>query len=145
MENQHRSINAHIFHTSLAINLLLRALLLCAGQSAIGAQAAELKIDGVFDEPAWAQAQTLDDLVLVEPFTKVPAQLKTTVRLLAQPEGLALAFVCMQPPEVVRTGAVRARDAEPKSDAVTAVIDFDGTGQRAYQLGWRLAVCGHAN
>jgi len=134
MENQHRSINAHIFHTSLAINLLLRALLLCAGQSAIGAQAAELKIDGVFDEPAWAQAQTLDDLVLVEPFTKVPAQLKTTVRLLAQPEGLALAFVCMQPPEVVRTAAVRARDAEPKSDAVTAVIDFDGTGQRAYQF-----------
>lgn len=124
MENQDQGVNRY----------LLLALLLCMGQCAFGANVAALQIDGVFDEPAWAQAQTLDELVLVEPFTKMPAHLKTTVRVLAQPEGLALAFVCTQPPEVTRTAAVRARDATPMSDAVTAVIDFDGTGQRAYQF-----------
>ena len=124
MENQDQGVNRY----------LLLALLLCMGQCAFGANVAALQIDGVFDEPAWAQAQTLDELVLVEPFTKMPAHLKTTVRVLAQPEGLALAFVCTQPPEVTRTAAVSARDATPKSDAVTAVIDFDGTGQRAYQF-----------
>lgn len=114
------------------LSRLLHALILTILHQSAHADA--LKIDGVFDEPAWAQAQTLDDLVLVEPFTKASAALQTRVRLLAQPEGLALGFVCTQPPEVVRTAAVRARDAEAKGDAVTVAVDFDGTGQRAYQF-----------
>jgi Domain of unknown function (DUF5916) len=95
---------------------------------------AAIIVDGAPSESAWTDASVISDFALTKPFNRSKPRLQTHVKLLSTPEGLALAFICDQPDATTRSDDARARDAEPNSDAVTAIIDFDGNGSRAYEF-----------
>jgi len=98
------------------------------------ALAATLRIDGRADEPAWADAQAFDQFVVTEPFTRAAAAQPTAVRLLATPEGIALAFRSVQLPGVPRQRERTPRDADAPGDRVNVYIDFNADGQVAYNF-----------
>ena len=91
-------------------------------------------MDGALNEPQWDEASEITEFALTQPFNRTTPRLKTTVKLLATPEGLAITFICDQPEIASRSNDSRPRDADPNSDAVTAIIDFDGNSSRAYEF-----------
>lgn len=96
--------------------------------------ASEIKIDGVLESDEWVEAQVFNSFTVTYPFKLTTPQLKTLVKVLSLPEGLAIAFLCEQPRDVKRNNPARPRDATPNSDTVSAVIDFDGNSSRAYEF-----------
>jgi hypothetical protein len=107
-------------------------LLLCLPEL-LWAQTA-LVLDGQIQADEWRDATKINDFARTQPFNRRPATLSTEVWMRATPDGLALGFLCAQPKEVALSAPARARDAIPNSDAVSAIIDFDGTGNRAYEF-----------
>lgn len=105
-----------------------------AAIAALNSAQLAIVVDGNPDETQSAQSQEITDFALTQPFNRTTPRLKTTVKLLATPEGLALAFICDQPDLASRRADSRPRDAEPNSDAVSAIIDFDGNNNRAYEF-----------
>ena len=72
---------------------------------------------------------------VTSPLTLEPARWSTSAEITSSPEGIHIKVNCQQPASVVRAAPTRARDSKDlESDAVSVVIDFDGTGQRAYVL-----------
>ncbi len=110
------------------------SLVTFAALAALNSATAGIEINGVLTEAQWAQATQITDFALTLPFNRTPARLPTVVKVLALPEGLAIAFVCEQPDADSRSADARARDAQPNSDAVSAIIDFDGNRNRAYEF-----------
>jgi len=82
----------------------------------------------------WADAQAFDQFVVTEPFTRAAAAQPTAVRLLATPEGIALAFRSVQLPGVPRQRERTPRDADAPGDRVNVYIDFNADGQVAYNF-----------
>ncbi len=101
--------------------------------------AAGLTIDGRLDESQWQSAQVFEDFVVVEPFTRAEPTYPTTVRLLALPEGIAVGFHNVQPPDVPRQRELTARDADMPGDRVNLFIDFNADGEVAYNFTVSLA------
>ena len=96
---------------------------------------ASIKVDGHLDEPEWADAQTFNNLVVIDPMTLAAPAFDTAARVAATEEGLAVAMICGQPSTAKRTRTVTSRDAQEfDSDSVTVMIDFDGTGKTAYEF-----------
>lgn len=58
-----------------------------------------LTIDGVFDEPDWAQAEAIDGLTMTEPQEGVPASARTRVRVIADRRAIAFAVECDDDPD----------------------------------------------
>ena len=105
-----------------------------AAIAALNSAQTNIEFDGTPVEPQWSDAKVITDFALTQPFNRTEPRLKTQVKVLATPDGLAVAFICDQPDVAGRSAAARPRDAEPKSDAVTAIIDFDGNSSRAYEF-----------
>lgn len=59
-----------------------------------GAMAAGLQVDGALDEPMWAAAPTIDQLVQTDPEEGQPATMRTTIRVMAGASSLAIGIVC---------------------------------------------------
>lgn len=117
-------------HAAIAVGTVL---FVCASWA--GARESELRIDGLADEAVWKDAQTFADFVQTQPLTLGPPRYATHVRMLSLPEGLAVAFEVEQPADEPAHRARRARDASPMaSDLVYVMVDFDGTGSRAYEF-----------
>jgi len=96
---------------------------------------AEITINGIPDETEWASAQSFRDFVVINPLTLETPRLATETKVLSLPEGLAVAFICEQPPEEARTRTQTLLDAARfDSDSVSLMIDFDGTGKIAYEF-----------
>jgi len=109
---------------------LLLALFLFPGSSY-----SEIKIDGRLDEAEWSNSQSFRDFVVIDPLTLEKPGLATEVKLLSVQEGLAVAFICEQPKDIPRVRTVTQRDARSfDSDSISLMIDFDGTGQVAYEF-----------
>jgi len=101
---------------------------------------AELKIDGLLEEPEWVDARSFRDFVVVDPLTYDTPRLTTEARILSTPKGIAVAFICDQPSGESRTRTITQRDAMKfDSDSVTLMIDFDGTGKIAYEFSVSIA------
>jgi hypothetical protein len=95
----------------------------------------EIKVDGKLDEAEWSTSQSFKDFVVIDPLTFEKPGQTTEVRLLSVQEGLAVAFICDQSPDVARVRTITQRDAKSfDSDSVSVMIDFDGTGQVAYEF-----------
>ncbi len=105
-----------------------------AAIAALNSAHAAIVVDGALNEPQWDEASEITEFALTQPFNRTTPRLKTTVKLLATPEGLAITFICDQPEIASRSNDSRPRDADPNSDAVTAIIDFDGNSSRAYEF-----------
>ena len=97
----------------------------------------EINVDGIIDEPEWEEAQSFRDFVVIDPWTLDAPRVTTETRVLSLPEGLAVAFICDQPPEESRTRTITMRDSSSfDSDYVSLMIDFDGS----YQVGYEFSV-----
>ncbi|MDB9823293.1 DUF5916 domain-containing protein [Deltaproteobacteria bacterium] len=116
--------------TAMIISLFLAVWLLAprAGFAAIN-------VDGRLDESEWTGAQSFSDFLVIDPLTLSTPRLPTEVRILSASDGLAVAFICEQPPEETRTRTITMRDAGNfYSDSVSLMIDFDGTHEIAYEF-----------
>ncbi len=100
---------------------------------------AELRIDGVPDEPEWQTAQHITDFKIVQPLTRAVSQQATEAWILATPAGLAVAFKNTQSPDVPRKRQRTQRDQPAPVDRVNVVIDYDGDGATGYNFTVNLA------
>ena len=111
--------------------LLLWAVLCCAMPSQ---GFAAIKIDGVLDEPEWAEAMVYGDFVTVEPLTGDPAKYATEVRMITNKDGIFVGFKNYQPASVKRVNRQFPRDAQIEADRNVVSIDFDGTALAGYDF-----------
>ncbi|MCC6241431.1 MAG: carbohydrate binding family 9 domain-containing protein, partial [Gemmatimonadaceae bacterium] len=77
---------------------------------------ARITLDGRFDEPVWATADSVTDFLQRDPSEGQPASERTVVRVLATPDGLAVGWWCYdrEPHRIVRSQL--RRDAELRTD-----------------------------
>ncbi len=109
-------------------------LVLLAASVLAPANAAQVNIDGVVDEPAWGEARRFERFFVTEPFTRGAPRHPTEVRLLGTPDGIAVAFICTHPPSTPRQRAITPRDADMPGDRVNVYLDFDGDARIAYNF-----------
>tara|TARA_B110001450_G_scaffold63697_1_gene60386 strand:+ start:71 stop:2350 length:2280 start_codon:yes stop_codon:yes gene_type:complete len=95
---------------------------------------AAISIDGVLDEPEWADAEVYGDFVTVEPLTGAPAKYATEVRMITSEDGIFVGFKNYQPASVKRVHRRFARDAQIDADRNVVGIDFDGTALAGYDF-----------
>ena len=114
----------------LRIGLLL-ALFACPLQA--------MTVDGVLDEPEWAQAQVFTDFRETEPLTRAVPPLATELRVLPLPDALYIGMRSELPP------AMRTRGHSPRdtpifdADPAILIIDFEGLGKTAYEFAYSLS------
>ena len=126
----HRTRNRSIFP------VFIFAALLIVPMAANGA----IKVDGRIDEPDWENAQTFSRFVVTDPLTLENPRYPTRALLLSLPEGLAVAFICEQPVDEKRARTVAKHDATNfDADSVSFMVDFDGTGEIAYEFSVSIA------
>ena len=96
---------------------------------------AAIHVDGRLDETEWSAAHEFRDFLTMEPLTLGPPRVKTTAKLLALPEGLAVGFICEQPAEERRTRTPKPRDpTRMENDFVVFAVDFEGKGRTGYEF-----------
>ena len=95
---------------------------------------ADLKIDGVPNEPEWQTARHITDFKVVQPLTKGDSQHPMEVWLLPTPEGLAVAFHSSQDASAPRSRQRTQRDQFGSVDRVNLVVDYDGEGGTGYNF-----------
>lgn len=110
------------------MRVLMLPLLLWSGV------AAAVQIDGHIDPAEWAGAQHITDFRLTQPLTRAASPYPTEAWVLATPQGLAVAFRCIQPASVPRTRQRTQRDEDAQVDRVNLVVDFDGDGRTGYNF-----------
>ncbi len=83
---------------------------------------AKISVDGTLDEPAWAGAAPIGEVLQREPKQETPATERTEVRLLMDKDNLYVGVNCFdsQPSKVV--GTQMARDAELEVDDSVAIL-----------------------
>ena len=95
------------------------------------------KIDGVLDDEAWKQAPLpTGEWLSYNPLRggKMPADLRTEVRITYDDRNLYFAFHCFDnEPDKIRT-TVSRRDSAFSDDWIAMSLDSAGTGQTAYHL-----------
>lgn len=91
-------------------------------------------MDGHIDPVEWRGARHITDFRKVQPLNGKPGSVPTEALLLSTPQGLAVAFRCLQPPGVMRTHQRMRRDANAQVDRVNLMVDFDGDGRTGYDF-----------
>jgi len=109
-----------------------RALVALLPLLALPAMAVE--VDGHIDPVEWQGARHITDFRKTEPLNGEPGSLPTEAWVLSTPEGLAIAFRCIQPPGVPRTHQRIRRDEQAQVDRVNLMVDFDGDGRTGYNF-----------
>jgi hypothetical protein len=95
--------------------------------------AGPIRIDGVLDEPAWAQAPVAGEFVLMSPREGEAPEESTTVRVLRAGDRLVFGIWC-QAKRKPHAG-LTARDNVLDGDHISVHVDTDGDGQHAYIFG----------
>lgn len=93
-----------------------------------------VEIDGHIDAAEWRDAQHITDFRQTQPLSREPSSLPTEAWLMATPQGLAVAFRCVQPANVPRTRQRVQRDFTDQVDRVNLVVDFVGDGRTGYNF-----------
>jgi len=94
-----------------------------------------INVDGLINEAEWQDAQVFRDFVVIDPWTQDTPRVSTEAKILSLTEGLAVAFICDQPPEETHTKTTTIRDAKSfDSDYVSFMVDFDGTHMIGYEF-----------
>ncbi|MFN8668741.1 MAG: DUF5916 domain-containing protein [Gemmatimonadaceae bacterium] len=88
-----------------------------------------IRLDGTLDEADWARADSITDFRQKEPTEGGPPSVRTVVRLLATPNGLAIGWWCYDhDPATIRRTQLR-RDAALRSDDYVSMM-IDGLSDR---------------
>ena len=96
---------------------------------------ASIVIDGKLDEAEWQQAQTIDELTIINPFSLETPDYQTKVLIHSDESGIYFGFINQQPNET-RDRRRHARDGlRENHDRNVVVVDLDNTGNTAYMLG----------
>jgi hypothetical protein len=111
----------------------MRVLLLLLLLAVAPAHAA-ITVDGRLDEPEWLAAQRFVAFATTVPNTQAMPELRTEVLVATDASGLYIGFICDQPATVPRVRSRNSRDHEVEADRVTAIVDFDGRGNTAYEF-----------
>jgi len=91
--------------------------------------AAIMHLDGILDEAAWLQADSITDLRQQDPDEGAPATERTVIRVLAGPDGLHVGFWCFdRDPAGLRRTQLR-RDFDTDADDFVALL-LDPQGDR---------------
>ncbi len=99
-----------------------------------GVITATITVDGILDEPAWENAQTLSDFVTVYPNDKSKPKYKTEVKVFSDEKGIYFGFVNEQPIET-HTPLKHPRDKWfVDADRNFIMIDFDGNATVGYEF-----------
>jgi hypothetical protein len=94
---------------------------------------ANIRIDGVLDEPAWAVSPAIDDLVMVEPRAGERPTGRTIVRVLAGPKALVFGIRCEDPDAAAIVSFTKERDGDFEfEDHVVLVLDPFQDGRSGY-------------
>jgi hypothetical protein len=93
-----------------------------------------VQVDGVIDPVEWEGARHVTDFRLTQPLSRAPAPYPTEAWIKALPEGLAIGFRNLQPPQVPRTRQRAQRDQGGPMDRVNLYVDFDGDGRTGYNF-----------
>ena len=93
-----------------------------------------ITVDGVLDEPEWAEAVIYKDFVTVEPLTGNTAKYATEVRMITNKDGIFVGFINYQPASVPRVNRHFARDAKIDGDRNVVSFDFDGNSEAGYDF-----------
>ncbi len=88
-------------------------------------------VDGVLDEPAWAEAPVLTDLVQLNPQAGGP-EFGTTVRVLVDDQALIFGFEVATVPETPLNAPLVPRDSSTFHNWIGVVLDTYGDGQRGF-------------
>ena len=96
---------------------------------------ASIVIDGKLDEAEWQQAQSIDELTIINPFSLETPDYQTKVLIHSDESGIYFGFINQQPNET-RDRRSHARDGlRENHDRNVVVVDLDNTGNTAYMLG----------
>ena len=95
----------------------------------------DVRVDGALDEPEWATAAAIENLVMVEPRQGESPSGRTEVRVLAQTDALAFGIRCLTPPGSTVVSFTKERDADQSAeDHVTLVLDPSLDGRSGYMF-----------
>ena len=97
---------------------------------------AAVSLDGVLDEAAWAQAQSIGDILQREPKEGVAASERTEVKLLLDDDNLYVGVVCYDSAPQQIVGTQMARDANLESDdSIEILLDTFHDRRNAFYFG----------
>ncbi|NII09595.1 hypothetical protein HBF24_02735 [Oleiagrimonas sp. C23AA] len=105
----------------------------------VPALASTITIDGHMSPGEWQGARHVTHFRDVQPLTGAPGSQPTEAWIKSTPQGLAIAFRCIQPPGIPRTHQRTRRDEDAQVDRVNLMIDFNGDGRTGYDFTVTLA------
>jgi len=92
-----------------------------------------IRVDGALDEPAWAAAASIEDLVMVEPRAGERPTARTIVKVLAGPKALAFGIRCEDPDAAAIVSFTKERDGDLEfEDHLIIVLDPFQDGRSGY-------------
>ena len=99
----------------------------------VGALPDNLRLDGSLDEPAWSQAPSIEDLVMVEPRQGQRPTGPTRVKVLAGPKALVFGVRCEDPDAAHIVSFTKERDGDLEAeDHILIVLDPFQDGRSGY-------------
>lgn len=127
---QHRSLLSALFLAGLSA---APALLAQKPEVVATRPSGPIRIDGALDEPAWASAGVVPDLVQQSPVSGGPTPYHTEIRVLADADGLTFGFVLTDPEPSRIAIHTMLRDGNISGDdQVTVALDTFGDGRNGY-------------
>jgi hypothetical protein len=94
---------------------------------------AEMRLDGLLDEPEWAAADSIDGLTMFEPTEGNPLSGRTVVRVLADAGDLVIGVICEHAAGSGIVSFSKARDSELRNeDHIKFILDTFMDGRSGY-------------
>ena len=102
--------------------------------STILIKAESIVIDGVLDEPEWANAFSISEFYQTSPFNLQKSQGETLVYIFSNEDGIYVGFINKQSNSSMLSKKTLRDEMTSLSDKNSINIDFDGDGNKAYIL-----------
>ena len=102
--------------------------------STILVEAESMVIDGVLDEPEWANAFSISEFYQTSPFNLQKSEGETLVYIFSNEDGIYVGFINKQSNSSMLSKKTLRDEMTSLSDKNSINIDFDGDGNKAYIL-----------